>query len=107
MAGVYEISYAGSFLLPAAGSTYTVAMRLVISGDNTNVAGYVSGNYSPPNANNLGMWLHNSIVINCNVGTTIVVQAAANAGAVTLYVPVNALFVSVGKSAWIIIQRVL
>lgn len=107
LAGTYEISYAGSFLLPSANTTYTIAMRLVINGSSANTASYVSGNYSPLNGNNLGMWLHNSIIINCNVGTTIVVQAAASSGAVTLYVPVNALFVSIGKSAWIMIRRVL
>ncbi|BDC34800.1 hypothetical protein Noda2021_07580 [Candidatus Dependentiae bacterium Noda2021] len=106
VAGVYEISYSGYFGLGGLNNDISIGLRLVINGDNTNVATYSTGNYFAGSANNLGVLQTNSVIINCAVGTTIVVQAVASEGSSSLFVPLTT-FTNVGKSATIIIQRVL
>lgn len=103
LAGVYEISYSAYFTID---NDNGVALRLLVNGFDYGNSGYSTGTFFLPTGSNITILQSNSVLVNCLVGTTISIQAAANP-ATTIAAPVPTGVTNLAKSATILIQRVL
>lgn len=103
LAGVYEISYSAYFTI---GTQNGVALRLLVNGLDYGNSGYSTGTFFLPNGSNISVLQSNSVIVNCLVGTTISIQAAANP-ATNIEAPVPVGVTNLAKSATLLIQRIL
>lgn len=103
LAGVYEISYAAYFSI---GAQNNVALRLLVNGFDYGNSGYSTGTYFLPNGSSISVMQSNSVLVNCLVGTTIEIQAAASPDT-TIAAPVATGVTNLGQSATLVIQRII
>lgn len=103
LAGVYEISYSAYFSI---GAQNNVALRLLVNGFDYGNSGYSTGTYFLPNGSSISVMQSNSVLVNCLIGTTIEIQAAASPDT-TIVAPVATGVTNLGQSATLVIQRII
>lgn len=108
IAGLYEFYYAASFQLPVVDQLYQIGIRLLVNGASTSDALYGRANATSPITGGISNWVTNTVLVNCDVGTTIAVQGVADAPGVFFFNPtVQGDPTRFGQSANLIIRRVI
>lgn len=104
--GLYKISASANFLLPEVNELIRVGLRILTNvGDNN--AYYGRTNQVAPIAGGVSVFLTNSALINCVVGTTIRIEVTASVPGVIIFNPASQSAVNnLGQAANLIIRRV-